>query len=322
MMPKVLITNYVPDDHIEPLIGLAEIIKGPSGGPMCTRSEVLALAPGLTGIINQHELAVDRELLSAAPQLRIVANVAMGHNNMDLTALNEFGVWGSNAPDVFSEATADHTIALLLALARRIPSADAYVRSGRWAEDGFQPGPWDGMLLGGKTIGIVGFGQIGRAVARRAEAFGMRVIFNSNRGQQDPRFRTLDALLPEADVVSLHVPLSPTTRHLINPRSIGRMKPGSILLNMARGPVVDEDALCVALTQGHLRGAGMDVAENEPRIHPGLLARDSVVFSPHIGGGTVESRRQARLTCALNVAEVLQGRVPIHPVNCPSRPRA
>jgi glyoxylate reductase len=322
MMPKVLITNHVPDEHIEPLIGLAEVIKGPAGGPMCTRSEVLSLAPELVGIINQHELAVDRELLAAAPQLRIVANVAMGHNNMDLAALDELGVWGSNVPDAFSEPTADHTIALLLALARRIPSADLYVRSGRWAEDGFQPGPWDGMLLGGKTIGIVGFGQIGRAVARRAEAFGMQVIFTSNRGQQDPRYRALDALLMEADVVSLHVPLTPATRHLINPSTIARMKPGSILLNMARGPVVDEEALSRALDKGHLRGAGMDVAENEPRIHPDLLARDNVVFSPHIGGGTVESRKQARLTCALNVAEVLRGRAPIHPVNRPAQPRA
>ena len=322
MMPKVLITNHVPDDHIDPLIGLAQIIKGPAGGAMCTRSEVLSLAPELVGIINQHELAVDRELLAAAPSLRIVANVAMGHNNMDLTALNEFGVWGSNVPDAFSEPTADHTIALLLALARRIPAADAYVRSGRWAEDGFQPGPWDGMLLGGKTIGIVGFGQIGRAVARRAEAFGMQVIFNSNRGQDDPRFRSLDALLSQADVVSLHVPLSPTTRHLMNPSRFARMKPGSVLLNMARGPVVDEEALYMALDKGRLKGAGMDVAENEPRIHPGLLARDNVVFTPHIGGGTVESRKQARLTCAANVAQVLQGRPPIHPVNRPPRPRA
>ena len=121
----------------------------------------------------------------------------------------------------------------------------------------------------------------------------MQVIFTSNRGQQDPRYRALDALLMEADVVSLHVPLTPATRHLINPSTIARMKPGSILLNMARGPVVDEEALSRALDKGHLRGAGMDVAENEPRIHPDLLARDNVVFSPHIGGGTVESRKQA-----------------------------
>jgi glyoxylate reductase len=317
MKPKILITNYVPDDHLEPLLGLAEIIKGPSGGPMCTREEVLALAPELVGIINQHELAVNRELLAAAPKLRIVANVAIGYNNLDIAALDEAGVWASNCPDPFSEPAADHTIALLLAVARRVPESDSYVRSGQWAKDGFQPGPWDGMLLGGKTIGIVGFGQIGRGVAKRAEAFGMRVIFHNTSGQNDPRYRTLDALLAESDVVSLNCPLVPATRHLLNAQSIALMKRGAIVLNMARGPVIDENALAAALASGHLGGAGMDVAENEPQIHPGLLAQKNVVFSPHIGGGTVESRKQARLTCARNVAEVLQGRMPINPVNRP-----
>ena len=317
MKPKVLITNHVPDDHLEPLLGLAEIIKGPSGGPMCTREEVLALAPELVGIINQHELAVNRELLAAAPKLRIVANVAIGYNNLDIAALDEGGVWASNCPDPFSEPAADHTIALLLAVGRRVPEADAYVRSGQWAKDGFQPGPWDGMLLGGKTIGIVGFGQIGQGVAKRAEAFGMRVIFHNTSGQNDPRYRTLEALLAESDVVSLNCPLVPATRHLLNAQSIALMKRGAIVLNMARGPVIDENALAAALSSGHLGGAGMDVAENEPQIHPGLLAQKNVVFTPHIGGGTVESRKQARLTCARNVAEVLQGRPPLNPVNSP-----
>ena len=317
MKPKILITNHVPDDHLEPLLGLAEIIKGPSGGPMCSREKVLALAPDLVGIINQHELAVNRELLAAAPKLRIVANVAIGYNNLDIAALDEAGVWASNCPDPFSEPAADHTIALLLAVARRVPEADAYVRSAQWAKDGFQPGPWDGMLLGGKTIGIVGFGQIGRGVAKRAEAFGMRVIFHNTSGQNDPRYRTLEALLAESDVVSLNCPLVPATRHLLNAQSIALMKRGAIVLNMARGPVVDENALAAALASGHLGGAGMDVAENEPQIHPGLLAQKNVVFTPHIGGGTVESRKQARLTCARNVAEVLQGRPPLNPVNRP-----
>jgi len=317
MKPKILITNHVPDDHLEPLLGLAEIIKGPSAGPMCSREEVLALAPELVGIINQHELAVNRELLSAAPNLRIVANVAIGYNNLDIPALDEAGVWASNCPDPFSEPAADHTIALLLAVARRVPEADAYVRSGQWAKDGFQPGPWDGMLLGGKTIGIVGFGQIGQGVAKRAEAFGMRVIFHNTSGQNDPRYRPLEALLAESDVVSLNCPLVPATRHLLNAQSIALMKRGAIVINMARGPVVDENALAAALASGHLGGSGMDVAENEPQIHPGLFAQKNVVFSPHIGGGTVESRKQARLTCARNVAEVLQGRPPLNPVNHP-----
>ena len=322
MKPKVLITNSVPDDHLEPLLGLVEILKGPEGGPMCSREEVLALAPELDAIINQHELTVDRELLAAAPKLKIVANVAIGYNNLDIAALDEAGVWGSNCPGVFAESAADHTMALLLAVARRVPEADAYVRSGRWAKDGFQPGPWDGMLLEGKTIGIVGFGQIGRAVARRAEAFGMRIVFNNAKRHDDPRDRALEALLAESDVVSLHVPLLPRTSHLLRAPSIALMKRGAIVLNMARGPVVDESALAAALASGHLGGAGMDVAENEPEIHPGLLAQRNVVFSPHVGGGTVESRKQARLICAGNVAEVLRGRPPLNPVNKPAKPRS
>jgi glyoxylate reductase len=145
----------------------------------------------------------------------------------------------------------------------------------------------------------------------------MRVIFHNTSGQNDPRYRTLEALLAESDVVSLNCPLVPATRHLLNAQSIALMKRGAIVLNMARGPVIDENALAAALASGHLGGAGMDVAENEPQIHPGLLAQKNVVFSPHIGGGTVESRKQARLTCARNVAEVLQGRMPINPVNRP-----
>jgi glyoxylate reductase len=318
MKPKVLITNHVPDDHLEPLLGLAEIIKGPKGGTMCSREEVLALAPELDAIIDQHELTVDRELLAAAPKLRIVANVAIGYNNLDIAALDEAGVWGTNCPGVFAESAADHTLALLLAVARRVTEANSYVRSGQWAKDGFQPGPWDGMLLGGKTIGIVGFGQIGRAVAKRAEAFGMRIVFYDATGHDDPRYRPLETLLAESDVVSLHVPLLPETCHLLKSQTIALMKRGAIVLNLARGPVVDEDALAAALARGHIGGAGMDVAENEPQIHPGLLARKNVVFSPHIGGGTVESRKQARLTCARNVAEVLQGRPPLNPVNRPA----
>jgi glyoxylate reductase len=284
---------------------------------MCTREEVLALAPGLTAIINQHELKVDRELLAAAPNLKIVANVAIGYNNMDIDALDEFGVWGTNCPGVFAEPAADHTMALLLAVARRVTEADAYCRSGQWEKDGFQPGPWDGMLLGGKTMGIVGFGQIGRAVAKRAEAFGMRIVFHDNIGHDNPNYRPLEALLAEADVVSLHVPLLPETRHLLNETSIALMKRGAVVLNLARGPVVDESALAAALASGHLGGAGMDVAENEPQIHPGLLTQRNVVFTPHVGGGTVESRKAARLLCARNVAAVLCGATPLTPVNSP-----
>lgn len=315
-LPKVLITNNVPDDHLAPLHGIAEIIKGPKEAyALSTREEVLSLAPELDGIINQHELSVDRELLAVASKLKVIANVAIGYNNFDIEALNEFKVWGTNCPGVFSESAADHTLGLLLAVARRICEMDAYVRSGSWETDGFQPGRWDGMLLSGKTMGIVGFGQIGRAVARRAEGFGMQVRFYDPMVKDDKRGCDLDALFQHADIVSLHAPLLPATHHLINRESLRKMKRGSVLLNLARGPVVDEEALAEALSSGHLLGAGMDVAEHEPKLHSGLLAHPRVVFSPHVGGGTVESRRQARLICAENVAAALRGQRPPNAVN-------
>lgn len=318
-MKKVLITNHVPDDHLEPLLGLAEIIKGPFGGPMCTRAEVLALAPELFAIINQHELTVDRELLEAAPKLKIIANVAIGYNNFDIEALNQAGVWGTNCPGVFAESAADHTIGLLLSVARRIPEADQYCRSGQWISDGFQPGPWDGVLLGGKTMGVIGFGQIGRAVAKRAEAFGMKIVFHDVAETGDPRQRELEDLLRESNVISLHVPLLTSTKHLLNERTLALLPKGAIILNLARGPVVDEEALANALASNHLLGAGMDVAENEPNLHPGLTAHPRVVFSPHVGGGTVESRKEARLICATNVAAVLKGGKPPNAVNEPKQ---
>lgn len=315
-LPKVLITNNVPDEHLAPLNGIAEIIKGPKEGwGLCSREEVLALAPELEGIINQHELKVDYELLAAAPRLKVIANVAIGYNNFDIDALNKFKVWGTNCPGVFAESAADHALGLLLAVTRRICEMDAYVRGGSWENDGFQPGRWDGILLSGKTMGIVGFGQIGRAVAKRAEGFGMQVRFYDPMIKDDERGCDLDTLLQHADVISLHVPLLPATHHMINRESLRKMKAGAILLNLARGPVVDEDALAEALESGHLLGAGMDVAEHEPKLNPRLLAQKRVVFSPHVGGGTIESRKQARLICAKNVAAALRGQRPANAVN-------
>ncbi len=315
MTATVLITNAVPDDVLEPLRGIADVIQGPGGGDLMPRADVLRLAPTLDAIINQAELRVDAELLDSAPRLKIVANVAIGINNLDVALMAQRGIWATNAPDAFAEATADCTFGLLLCLARRLVPADRYVRSGQWS--GFQPGMWDGMLLGGKTLGIVGYGRIGQAVARRAVAFGMTVIYHRRQAQADDGYRALDDLLRCADVVSLHTPLTPETHHLIDAEKLALMKRGAYLINMARGAVVDEPALVAALQSGHLAGAGLDVFEHEPAVHPALLHMDNVVMAPHIGGGTVESRRAARRLCAQNVANVLQGLPPLTPVNQP-----
>lgn len=316
-MKRVLITNQVPDALLEPLHGLADVIMGPNDGHTMPLDEVLEHAPTVNGIINQGELKVDAALLEHAPHLRIVANVAAGTNNLNGDLMAERGVWATNVPDAFGESTADFTFALLLGLVRRLPAADQYVRSGRWAHDGFQPGVWDGVLLSGKTLGIVGYGKIGQAVAKRARAFGMRVIFNRTQPSDDPASRTLPALLREADVVSLHTPLTEATHHLIGTDELALIKPGGYLINMARGPVVDEVALVSALQRGHLAGAALDVFEHEPSVHAALLTMDNVCLAPHIGGGTRESREAARRLCVDNVAAVLRGERPLTPINEP-----
>lgn len=312
-LPRVLITNTVPDDILKPLDGLAEVILGPDNGLTTPRSEVLQLAPELVAIINQGELLVDEELLDHAPQLRIVANVAAGFNNMDTGLMAQRGVWGTNTPDTFFEATADFTLAMLLAVARFLVKGDRYIRDGKWVR--FEPGVWDGVLLSGKTLGIVGYGRTGEAVARRARAFGMKILYTRRQVIDDPEYCDLTTLLQRSDFVVLHVPLTGETHHLIDAKMLKVMKPGAYLINMARGPVVDETSLVAALQSGHLAGAGLDVFEYEPHVHPDLLKMDNVVLAPHVGGGTRESRREARLLCARNVAAVLQGDYPLTPVN-------
>lgn len=316
-MNQVLITNAVPADALEPLAGVAEVIQGPAGGRLMPRETVLRRAPQLHGIINQAELRVDEALLKAAPQLKIVANVAMGVDNLDLDLMNQRGVWATNVPDAFVASTADCALALMLNLLRRINEADRYVRSAQWRHDGFQPGVWDGALLAGKTLGIIGYGRIGKAVAQRARAFDMSVIYHNRTPAADGGYRTLDDLLAEADVISVHTPLTPSTRHLLDGARLAQMKPGAFLINMSRGPVLREEALVEALLDGKLAGAALDVFEFEPEVHPALLRMANVCLSPHIGGGTRESRRAARRLCAENIAAVLQGKAPITPVNAP-----
>lgn len=315
--PCVLITNRVPGDHLQPLTDFCTVIDGPGPYVLMSRREVLAVVEKVDAIINQAELRVDAELLDAAPHLRVVANVATGIDNLDLDELTRRGIWATNVPDTFTESAADHTVGLLLAVARRIIEADAYVRSGRWARDGFQPSRWDGMELNGKTWGIIGYGKIGRAVQRRAIAFGMKTIFTESSPTQHPEYCELNDLLATSDVISLHVPLTETTRGMIGASQIKRMKSGAVLINVSRGQTVDQQVLIEALQAGHLAGAGLDVFAEEPHIPPVLAALSNVVMTPHIGGGTVESRIRARMLCAKNVALVLRGKAPVTPVNTP-----
>lgn len=315
-LPLVLITNAVPAEVLTPLTGLARVILGPAGGDLMPRSEVLRLAPDLAGIVNQAELRVDEELLALAPRLKVVANVAIGTNNLDLALMQRHGVYATNVPHAFVGATADYALGALLALVRRIPEADRYVRSGAW--NGFQPGVWDGALLEGKTLGLVGYGAIGRAVAKRARGFGLQILHHQRTPSDDPEYAPLDNLLQAADIVSLHLPLNRDSDRLIDAARLAQMKRGACLVNSSRGRIVDEAALVAALQSGHLAGAALDVFENEPKVHPALLSMRNVVLTPHLGGGTHESRFRARSHCVTDVARVLSGQRPVSALNDPA----
>lgn len=248
---------------------------------------------------------ITRRVLESNPNLRIVSNFAVGYNNIDLAAARELGVTVTNTPGVLTEATADLTMALILATARRIVESDAELRASGRCE--WEPLAFLGASLQGKRLGIIGMGRIGTAVAHRARAFGMEIV-SAGRGD------SLDDLLATSDIVSLHVPLSQDIHHLIDATALAKMKGGGYLINTSRGPLVDEEALCDALDRGTIRGAGLDVYENEPRVNPRLLTMKNVVLLPHIGSATEETRNAMARIAATNVLLFLGGAEPLHRV--------
>ncbi len=268
-------------------------------------------------------LPVRAELLNAAPRLRVVANLGAGVDNIDVGAAARRGVAVTNTPDVLTEATADLGWALLLGVARRIVEADQDLRSHGFPGWAFLP-PHLGADVSGRTLGVVGFGRIGQAVARRGRGFGMQVFYTSRSSKPAAEEETgaqplaLDELLSRSDFVVLCVPLTRETRHMIGERELGLMRQDAILVNIARGPVVDEAALVAALRAGTIRGAGLDVFEDEPRVHPDLLGMRNVILTPHVGSATVTTRRRmADLACDAVLA-VLAGKVPANLVSAPS----
>jgi glyoxylate reductase len=283
------------------------------------REELLSRLKDKEGLICLLTEKVADELLRAAPKLRIVANVAVGYDNVDVPACTKRGVVVTNTPGVLDETTADFAWALMMAVARRVVEADQYVRAGNWR--GWNFDQFCGTDVWGKTLGIVGFGRIGRAVARRAAGFGMKVIYSSKAHAPEDvekelhaEYRDLNALLGEADFVSLHVPLNGDTRQMFDAPKFSRMKPTAYLINTARGPVVDEAALVHALESKKIAGAGLDVFEQEPFVHPGLK-RANVILAPHLGSASNETRAKMALVAAQNTVALFQGRRPPNMVN-------
>jgi glyoxylate reductase len=286
-----------------------------------SHDELLARVRGKQGLIAMLPDMVDRAVLEAGlPDLKVVAAVAVGINNIDAKTAGELGITVTNTPDVLTESTADLTWALILGIMRRITEGDRVVRRGGWKAWAF-----DFMLgteLRGKQLGIVGFGRIGRAVAARAAAFGVRVAYfartpqasKATVGETQAEPMPLDRLLATSDIVSLHCPLTPETRHLIDQTALARMKRSAYLINASRGPVVDEAALAWALKNRLIAGAGLDVYENEPAVLPDLLALENVLLSPHLGSATGETRTVMADLAARNVVAVLTGQPPLTPV--------
>jgi glyoxylate reductase len=312
-LPRVLVTVHIPLEHLSPLAGIAEIVMPDNGVCAAPRSQILELIADCTAVLSQGELRVDAELLDAAPALRFVANAAMGIDNLDLAELRRRGIAASNTPAAFAESTADHTLGLMLDMTRRISESDRFVRTGEWAR-GMEPLRWEGTLLGGKTLGIIGYGRIAKMVERRALAFDMEVIHTKSNPHDHPGYRPLDLLLAESDIVVTLVPLTLETRQLINAERIAKMKEGAFFINVARGKVMDEAAVVAALQSGHLAGAAFDVFEEEPIVNEALFAMNNVVLAPHIGGATKEQRRRGRLEASGEIARFLKGEDRLFPV--------
>ena len=311
-MAKVVVTGKIPAGGLARLKAEHDVLAWESDEAI-SRTELLQMVAGADAIVSLLTEKIDAELLTAAgPQLKSVSNVAVGYNNIDVPACEEAGVLVTNTPGVLTEATADIAMALILMATRRLGEGERVIR----AQDPWQWGMFYmlGMGLQGRQLGIVGMGQIGIATARRAKAFGMNIAYTRRAPLEvdvakdlDAKFMSMDELIESSDVLSLHCPYSPATHHLISENQLARMKSTAYLINTARGPIVDEQALVDALKAGQIAGVGLDVFEHEPKVNPGLLELDNAVLIPHLGSATVETRAAMADIAATNALAILAG---------------
>ena len=316
---KVLVTSRLPAEVLA-LIAREHQVESYDADPPMERQKLLQSVADKEGLLCTITDRIDAEVLQRAPALKVIANYGVGFEHLDLAAATRRGIPVTNTPGVLTNATADLAWALILATARRVAAGDRRVREGKfqyWA-----PLLFLGQEVSGKTLGIIGMGRIGQAVARRAAGFDMKIIYHSRTRLAPAAEEELKAtavpfktLLQEADFVTLHVPLTPQTRHLIGTRELALMKPTAYLINTARGPVVDEASLVAALRQGQIQGAGLDVYENEPQLAPGLADLDNAVLLPHLGSATVETRTRMAVMAAENLLAGLRGDPPPNCLN-------
>ena len=312
---RIHVTRKIPQRALDRLLATGwDIFVGPEEIP--NRNRFLWAAGGAEGLLTLLTEKIDGEVMDRCPGLRVISQCAAGVDNIDLAEAGRRGIPVCNTPGVLTETCADFTWALMLALSRRLVEGDRMLRQGQF--EGWGPLMLLGPDLHGATLGLLGMGEIARAVARRAQGFGMKVIYWS-RSERPGGRRCLDLqeLLSQADVVSVHLPLSAETRHLINHERLAQMKPGALFINTSRGPLVDEAALARALHSGALGGAALDVFEQEPTVHPDLLSAPNTLLTPHIASASLATRERMALTAVDNLVDVLEGRQPAHQVVCP-----
>ncbi len=314
---KVLVTREIPEAGLRLLEGFDVTVLNERPPE---RGELLEAIRGMDGVISTATEKIDGEVLDAAgDDLKVVANMAVGYDNIDVRAARERGVVVTNTPGVLDETTADVAFMLMLAAARRLGEGERLLRAGKW--EWWGPKQLRGLDVWGKKLGIVGMGRIGQAVARRARGFGMEVLYHNRSRKEDAereigaRYLGLEDLLRACDFVSIHTPLTEETRHLIGERELDLMKPTAVLVNTSRGPVVDEGSLADALESGRIFAAGLDVYEEEPKVHPKLLELDNVVLAPHIGSASMETRDRMATLAAENLRAVLSGEPAKTPVD-------
>ena len=319
MKPKVLVTREVFDETLAYLAQHCEVEANQADVPFDPETLAQRLQHH-DGVICALTDRVDAQLLARCAQLKVVSNIAVGYNNIDLAACSARGVMATNTPGVLDDSTADLAWTLMLAAARRLTEAEAYIRAGKW--HGWHLKQLLGVDVHHATLGIIGMGRIGQAIAKRAAGFEMQVIYHNRTRLAAPieerlraSYRTKDELLAQSDFVILQVPYSPQTHHLIGAAELSRMKPTAILINSTRGGVVDDAALIQALKRGTIRAAGLDVFEGEPKLNPGFLELGNVVLAPHIGSSTEATRRAMAMTAARNAVAALSGDTPPNLLN-------
>ena len=317
-MTRIVVTRPVTEEALSLLRPRAELTIGPADPPLPTRDEVREMVRDADVVYTLPANPLDAEAIGGAQKLRMIATMGTGFDNIDIAAAKKRGIPVTYAPGILDETTADGAFGLLIAAARRFGEAERVLRAGEWK--GWGPGQFLGQDVHHATLGIVGMGRIGRQIARRASGFEMRVIYyDERRNDQAERelsivYVPLDRLLAESDIISVHVPLMPSTRHLIDAEALRKMKPSAVLINTSRGPVVDERALAEALRDGVIAAAGLDVYEREPRVEPLLLELENVVLLPHIASASERTRTRMAVRAAQNILAFLDGKPLLDPV--------